>query len=109
MWSFFAQTIFFQIARLDKWKNNNASEQEHRPCPLEIPRVGWALIFPPPPAASWPNACATFAPAGSRCVVEFLAQEGIPGNGSTVRELFGGNNYFVACSFVAIRDSSPLR
>jgi hypothetical protein len=42
-------------------------------------------------------------------MVEILAQKDIPGNGSTVRELFDGNNYFVACSFVAIRDSSPLR
>jgi hypothetical protein len=24
----------------------------------------WALIFRPPPAVSWPNACAMFAPAG---------------------------------------------
>jgi len=29
--------------------------------PLENLRVGWALIFRPPPAASWTNACATFA------------------------------------------------
>jgi len=28
---------------------------------LENQRVGWALIFRPPPAASWTNACATFA------------------------------------------------
>jgi len=28
--------------------------------------MGWALIFRPPPAASWPNACAPFAPAGKR-------------------------------------------
>ena len=41
-------------------------EPEHRPCPLENPRAGIGIDISPMPAASWPNACATFAPAGKR-------------------------------------------
>jgi len=43
-----------------------AGEGESFAVPLKLRVPGLALIFRPLPAASWPNACATFAPAGKR-------------------------------------------
>jgi len=37
---------------------------------LENPRAGMGIDISPMPAASWPNACATFAPAGKRTALE---------------------------------------
>jgi hypothetical protein len=45
-------------------------EKEHRPYPLENPCAGIGIDISPMPAASWPNACATFAPAGKRTALE---------------------------------------
>ena len=43
---------------------------ENRPPPLENPRAGIGIHISPMPAASWLNACATFAPAGKRTALE---------------------------------------
>jgi hypothetical protein len=48
--------------------------------PLKIRALGLGIYISPMPAASWPNACATFAPAGKRMLWR-------AGRGFVVRDL----------------------
>jgi hypothetical protein len=49
-----------------------ATEPEHRPCPLENSRTMIGIDISPMPAASWPNAGATFAACRSAVGAAYL-------------------------------------